>query len=139
MIYSGTVAAVFEAAYWNHSALAISTYPDNRDGAAAQLDPIYNYIKDNNLFEYNPIYNVNIPHSPKGILITKQGSPYFDDGFKHIGDDMYLQTGEMIPDEYPNDLSRDTVALANGYISITPLTLSRINESAFNALKAKNL
>ena len=139
MIYSGTVAAVFEASYWKHKALAISTYPDNRDGAAENLDLIYNYIKENNLFDYNDIYNVNIPKSPRGILITRQGSPYFDDGFKHLGDDMYLQTGAMIPDEHPNDLTRDTVALVNEYVSITPLTLSRINESAFNTLKAKNL
>ena len=139
MIYSGTVAAVFEASYWKHKALAISTYPDNRDGAAENLDLIYNYIKENNLFDYNDIYNVNIPKSPRGILITRQGSPYFDDGFKHLGDDMYLQTGAMIPDEHPDDLTRDTVALVNEYVSITPLTLSRINESAFNALKAKHL
>ena len=100
---------------------------------------LYNYIKDNNLFDYNDIYNVNIPKDPRGIIITCQGTPYFTDEFKPIGNDMYLQTGEMIPDEKPNDLSRDTVATANGYISITPITLSRLNKDAFTALKAKNL
>ena len=34
MIYSGTVAAIFEAAYWNHNALAFSTYPDAAGDAA---------------------------------------------------------------------------------------------------------
>lgn len=139
MIYSGTVAAIFEASYWKHRALALSTYPDTRDDAAAQLDYIYNYIKDNNLFDFNDIYNVNIPKNPRGIIITCQGTPYFTDEFKPIGNDMYLQTGEMIPDEKPNDLSRDTVATANGYISITPITLSRLNKDAFTSLKAKNL
>ena len=139
MIYSGTVAAAFEASYWNHKALAISTYPDARDEAAAELDHIYNYIKENNLFDYNGIYNVNIPKAAKGILITRQGSPYFDDGFEPIGNDMYIQTGAMLPDEHPEDLSRDTVAVLNGYISITPITLSRLNGAAFDALKAKNL
>ena len=45
MIYSGTVAAIFEAAYWNHNALAFSTYPDAAEDAAKELDNIYNYIK----------------------------------------------------------------------------------------------
>ena len=37
VIYSGTVAAIFEAAYWKHNALAISTYPDTAEEAAAEL------------------------------------------------------------------------------------------------------
>ena len=139
MIYSGTVAAIFEASYWNHKALAFSTYPDTRDEAAAQLDSIYNYIKENNLFDYNDIYNVNIPPMANGIKITCQGSAYFSDAFKPIGNDMYLQTGERVPDEAPEDLERDTVAVENGFISITPITLSRLNKSAFDELKNKGL
>jgi 5'-nucleotidase len=38
IIYSGTVAAIFEAAYWKTRAIAFSTYPDNRDFAASKLD-----------------------------------------------------------------------------------------------------
>ena len=67
IIYSGTVAAVFEAAYWGHKAIAISTYPDTQKEAAAQLDGIYNYIKENKLLETNPIYNLNIPKESRGI------------------------------------------------------------------------
>ena len=139
MVYSGTVAAIFEASYWKHKALALSTYPDTRDEAAAELNRIYNYIKENDLFNYNDIYNVNIPPMAKGIKITCQGTPYFTDEFKPIGNDMYLQTGDKIPDEDPTDLSRDTVATENGYISITPLTLSRLNKDAFAILKSKSL
>ena len=134
VIYSGTVAAIFEAAYWNHNALAISTYPDSAENASRALDSIYNYIKEKKLFDYNPIYNVNIPEASRGIKITKQGSPYFDDGFKPLGNDMYIQTGERLDDEFPTDLSRDTVAVENGYISISPLTLNRTNFEAFERL-----
>lgn len=139
MIYSGTVAAIFEASYWKHKALAISTYPDTLHNAAAQLDVLYNYIEENKLFEYNDIYNVNIPAFSKGIKITSQGTPYFSDRFEPLGNDMYLQKGERIPDESPEDLSRDTVATENGYISITPITLSRLSTYAFRKLKDKNL
>ena len=136
MIYSGTVAAIFEAAYWNHKALAFSTYPDNRDGAAAELDRVWQYVCENSLFCHNPIWNVNIPKEVKGVRITKQGTPYFTDGFKLVDEEksLYLQTGDMIPDECPEDLSRDTVAVVNGYISLTPVTLNRTSFGAFDAL-----
>ena len=134
MIYSGTVAAIFEAAYWNHNALAFSTYPDSAEEAAAELDRIYNYIKEKKLFDYNPIYNVNIPKESRGIKITCQGSPYFDDDFKHVEGDLYLQTGKRVEDEHPTDLTRDTVAMENGYTTLTPLTLCRTNMEAFAKL-----
>ena len=136
MIYSGTVAAIFEAAYWKHNALAISTYPDSAIDAARELDNIYNYIKERKLFDYNPIYNVNVPKASRGIKITKQGSPYFDDEFKHLGGDMYLQTGKRVEDELPTDLTRDTVALESGYTTLTPATLLRTNMEAFERLTA---
>ena len=137
VIYSGTVAAIFEAAYWNHRALAISTYPDSQSEASKALDSIYNYIKEKNLFDFNPIYNVNIPHESRGIKITKQGSPYFNDGFKHLDGDMYIQTGERIDDEQPCDLTRDTVAIEQGYVTLTPLTLNRTNFEAFETLTSQ--
>ena len=138
LIYSGTVAAIFEAAYWKHNALALSTYPDTRDEAAAELDRIFSFVTENRLFDKSLIYNVNIPKDPKGILITRQGSPYFDDGFKALDTDMYIQTGEKIPDENEGDLKFDTVATESGYITLTPLTLSRMNEAAYENLKALN-
>ena len=134
VIYSGTVAAIFEAAYWNHKALALSTYPDTAEEAALELDNIYNYIKENNLFDYGLIYNVNVPKASRGIKITKQGSAYFNDGFKPLGDNMYIQTGERIADEDPLDETRDTVAIENGYTTITPLALTRMNFEAFEKL-----
>lgn len=138
MIYSGTVAAIFEAAYWKHNALALSTYPTTRDEAAAELDRIWSFVTENKLFEHGIVYNVNIPKEPKGILITRQGSPYFDDGFERLEGDMFIQTGKKIPDEHEGDLRFDTVATEAGYITITPVTLSRMNESAYEALRALN-
>ncbi len=134
IIYSGTVAAVFEAAYWNHRAIALSTYPDNLGYAAEQLDRIYSFFERGELFSKALIFNVNIPYIAKGIKITKQGSPYFNDGFERISDNLYMQTGGRVPDLCPTDLSRDVVALEAGYISVTPITLNRVDIDAYNAL-----
>ncbi len=131
IVYSGTIGAIFEAAKHNIPAIAFSTFVGNQAHAVEHLDSIYKYICDNGLLEENPIYNVNIPKEIKGIRITYQGSQYFSDGFVKVGEDMYLQTGEKIPDEYPNDLNRDTVAIHSDYISLTPLLVTRTNMEVY--------
>jgi 5'-nucleotidase len=139
IVYSGTVAAVFEAARMGIKGIAFSTFPHSQKEAAQYFDMAYDYIVSNNLFDDTLIYNVNIPERVCGIRITYQGSPYFDAGFDPLGDDMYMQTGDMLPDEFPTDLDRDTVAVKNGFISVTPLTLSRLNSEAYKSLKNSGL
>ena len=132
VIYSGTVAAIFEAAYWNTNAIAISTYPDTLDSAIKYMDDVYTFICKNKLFDVNGIYNVNIPKTAKGIKVTKMGTPYFDDSFRLVDkeNDMWLQCGTMIDDSEPDDITRDTVALKKGYIALSALTVDRVNHEA---------
>ena len=134
IVYSGTAGAIFEAGRLRHNAIAFSTYPDTLECAKEHLTEVYDYITENKLFDLNPLYNVNIPKTARGIKITQQGSAYFSDGFRHIEGDMYIQTGERIPDEHPDDVTRDTVAMEQEYISITPLDLSRTEMNVFKKL-----
>lgn len=127
LVYSGTVAAIFEAARLGARGIAFSTFPHSQDFASQYFDEVYKFITDNDLFRENLIYNVNIPDEVKGIHLTYQGSPYFSDTFKKGEGDMYLQIGERIDDVCPDDLKRDTVAIHKGYISVTPLLSMRTN------------
>jgi 5'-nucleotidase len=136
IVYSGTIAATFEAARLGIPAIAFSTFPNEQEEAAKLFDEAYGYIVNNKLLEENPLYNVNIPAKAKGIRMTYQGSPYFSDEFvKADGEDMYVQSGGPIPDVQPNDLDRDTVAIHNGFISITPLLVTRTNMEVFRKYK----
>ena len=137
IIYSGTVGAIFEAAHQHHRGIAFSTNTENLNEAAKYLDEAYNYIINNNLFDYANLYNVNIPKEVKGIKITKQGDAYYSDSFHLVEENIYVQYGEMVPDTHPEDMDRDTVAFANGYISITPMTKERTDLVAFDKLKDK--
>lgn len=139
IIYSGTMGAIFEAGNQHHRGIAFSTTPDNLEGAAKYLDEAYNYIINNNLFNYSDLYNVNIPEEVKGIKITKQGDGYFSDAFHQIDETTYTQYGELIADTCPDDITRDTVAFGQGFISITPMTKERTDLVAFEKLKDKNL
>ena len=135
IIYSGTMGAIFEAGNQHHRGIAFSTTPNNLESAAKYLDEAYNYIINNNLFDYSDLYNVNIPEEVKGIKITKQGDGYFSDAFHQIDETTYTQYGELIADTCPDDMDRDTVAFGAGYISITPMTKERTDLVAFEKLK----
>ena len=138
IIYSGTMGAIFEAGNQHHKGIAFSTTPKNLENAAKYLDMAYNYILDNNLFDYSDLYNVNIPEEVKGIKITKQGDAYFSDAFYQVDETTFTQYGEMIADTCPEDKDRDTNAFADGFISISPMTKERTDLNAFAKLKELN-
>ena len=133
LVYSGTVAAIFEAARLGHRGIAFSTFPDSQEFASQYFSDVYKFITDRDLFDKNLIFNVNIPDEVKGMHLTYQGSQYFSDIFKKGEGDMYLQVGSRIEDICPDDLKRDTVAIHNGYISVTPLLHLRTNMELVNA------
>lgn len=136
--YSGTVGAIFEAAYMGVKALAFSTDPESFDTAKANLNKVYDFITKNELFKYNDIYNINIPLVPHDeILVTKQGGPYFKDRFHHIGNDVYQVEGYSVYKGAEN-YSEDLDATLNGYTSISPLTASSNCDWAFEAIKHLN-
>ena len=135
IIYSGTMGAIFEAGNQHHKGIAFSTTPDNLEGSSKYLDEAFNFIVNNNLFDYSDLYNVNIPEEVKGIKITKQGDGFFSDAFHQVDEITYTQYGEMIADTCPEDKTRDSVAFGEGYISVTPMTKERTDLPAFEQLK----
>ena len=133
IMYSGTVAAASEAVNLGMNALALSTNPENYDHSTDALDTVWAYIQKNDLFRHNRLYNVNMPASPKGIRITRQGGPYYSDDFPYIGNDLYKPMGKPIWED-SGDETLDTDATMAGYITITPMTIDRTNWDIFRKL-----
>ena len=133
IVYSGTCGAIFEGSRVGINGLAISTDVDNLMNAPEHLDMVWDYIQKNDLYAYNSLYNVNIPHDPKEIRITKQGGMYYTDTFVHRGGQLYVQSGEVVKDAGPDPLS-DINAIRANAISITPLIASRTEMSVFQKL-----
>lgn len=133
IMYSGTVAAASEAVNLGMNALALSTNPENYDHATDALDTVWAYIQENDLFRHNRLYNVNMPASPKGIRITRQGGPYYSDDFPYIGNALYKPMGKPIWED-SGDETLDTDATMAGYITITPMTIDRTNWDIFRKL-----
>ena len=135
IMYSGTIAAVYEASSQGLNAVALSTSPDYYEAAIRHLDEIFEYLRHNRLLEIHGIYNINIPPQHKGVRITRQGGHYFSDHFILLEGDMYKPVSHCIY-ESQNDLTLDTDATVQGYISIMPLTIDRTDHRVYLALTA---
>lgn len=137
IMYSGTVAAVFEASNLGMQAIAVSTEPSSISTAWEHLDRVWEYFMQHKLLERHDCYNVNIPSSAGDIRITRQGGPYFSDDFQPEENDLYRPKG--IPVYRPSNSCFDTdTVLTNRQISIMPLTCQRVDFAAYEDLKGLN-
>ncbi len=136
IVYSGTCGAIFEGARLGIKGIAISTDPRSFAEAIAKLDRVWEYMESRDLLGINDLYNINIPITDHGITVTRQGGIYFTDEFAYIGDNMYEQRGELLRSD-SRDLSLDTDAIRNDYISITPLTAERTALDVFKRLRGE--
>ena len=137
IMYSGTVAAVFEASNLGMKAIAVSTDPGSISTAWEHLDRVWEYFQQHKLLERHDCYNVNIPGNPGEIRITRQGGPYFSDDFQPEENDFYLPKG--IPVYAPGNCCFDTdTVLTNHQISVMPLTCQRVDFAAYEDLKSLN-
>ncbi len=137
IMYSGTVAAIFEAWAQGVPGVALSTAPSNYDHATDHLDRVLAYFKEKDLLSKGSLYNVNIPPQAGQIRITRQGGPFYCDDFVPQEGGMVMPTGRFVfvPTD---DLTLDTNAVTSGYISISPLTTDRTDLALYRQLCTLN-
>ena len=123
ILYSGTVAACFEAGVHNCKAIAFSC-ERNEFISAVQISDIINFIENNQTLKNSPILNVNMPIKAKGIKITKQGGNQFSHNYDLI-DGLLYATGECLYGKEEKDICADIRAYYDGYVSVSPLTIDR--------------
>jgi 5'-nucleotidase len=133
--YSGTVTAAMEAAIWGKPGVAVSLdSPENHLGsldyitAARVARKIVATVMRQGLSK-GTLLNVNIPYLPEekiqGFLITRQGLRLYRDSLVKREDPKgqpYYWIGGEAPTGIP-EAGTDFGALADGYVSITPLKL----------------
>lgn len=138
IVYSGTCGAAFEAAYFGVYSVALSTEPNAFEGIEEHLETVYRFFREHALFDVHRLYNVNIPRTVKGIRVTRQGGPYYKDTFSDEGNGMVLAQGYSAYRER-GDQTLDTESVFGGYISVTPLSVGRTDESVYQSLSGLNL
>ncbi len=130
IIYSGTVSAATEARILGIPSMAISlaTFVDPDWTYAAALGRRLGALILARGLPRKVLLNVNVPNLPrariKGIKITKQGDSAYVEEYEMRHDPRrqpyyWLSGSYQMHDEDP---STDAWAVANGYVSITPVT-----------------
>jgi 5'-nucleotidase len=123
ILYSGTVAACFEAGIHNVKAMAFSC-ERNEFISARNISDVINYINDNKKLKNSPILNVNMPINHKGCVITVQGYKQFTSEYL-LKDGLLYANGQFLNGKLETNESSDIMNYHRGYISITPLTTDR--------------
>jgi 5'-nucleotidase len=129
VLYSGTVSAATEAAILGIPAMAVSVAQKKTppyEWVLPHVEALAGWILKNGL-PPGVALNVNVPAVPpdhvKGFKLTRQGLSKFRETFEERedprGDRYYWLFGEPTAQEAAHDV--DVVAVAGGYVSITPL------------------
>ena len=154
VLYSGTVGAAFEGRLMKQPAIAVSlagpnvrSYQDAQDYAQA-ANWVYGFIK-NGLPELPPrhIFNINIPDTAeiKGTLVTYQGRRKQTKPITTQVDPRGRQVvwiglaGEAVTDPEKSQLGyqSDFYAIANGYVSVTPIQMDATNYQVLASLESQ--
>lgn len=128
--YSGTCGAAFEAAASGIKSIAFSTWPEDYVAAEQSLPRVWEYIRSRDLLSFAPILNVNIPPEAGDILWTRQAGPYYLDHYEKTEGSLVQARGYSVYDG-SFDPKKDLDAVMKGYISISPLSIARTDEAAY--------
>lgn len=132
--YSGTCAAIFEAAERGVPGIAFSAdpagFPDEKT-LGKVWEKLMTFREKSNAV----CLNVNFPLSPRGLRVAKQGGGYYMDNLVPDEHGRYRADGAFV---YQNrgDLTLDTDAVTAGFVSVTPLSTSRTDQEAYRILDA---
>jgi len=145
-IYSGTVSAATEGSILNIPSFAISlaTYKKPDFGPAAEFAA--EFVQDFEKIEMPKctLLNINVPAIPKkdiqGVRVTRQGMALYEEQY-HTAQDPFNRTYYWLIGEKKDietDLHVDDGALANNYISITPIHFNLTHKKLVDELQRLN-
>lgn len=129
VLYSGTVAAAIEGAFFGFTSVAVSLEYDehaNFPRAASMARGVIEQILDHPS-STERLYNLNLPtaamEDPKGLKVVPMGVARYGEHFikrkDPKGRNYFWATGDPPPQKEPQET--DLSALADGYVSLTPL------------------
>ena len=145
--YSGTVSAAIEAAIIGRPALAVSVASWDADihwGPAADFAARIAWWLIAHPLPPNTILNLNAPNLPqsdvKGVAVTTQGRRQYVDRVEKrtdpLGKPYYWLGGSLAEEAAGAEPGSDVRAVADGYLSLTPIHLDLTAYSLLPLLKA---
>lgn len=142
IMYSGTCGAAKQGLVFKKKCLALSAehFDDNKH-VKEYIPKVLKYLTENDLLsdEYYLNVNLNPTNVPyKGIRLTQLFLRYLSKyTLTELGNDQYVVKHIHDEDIYDND-DYDVSAVHNGYISVTPVSLTDYKGEFFDKIKNKN-
>jgi 5'-nucleotidase len=145
VLYSGTVAAAVEGAFYHHTSIAVSlqytkAQPLDFPRAAALARKVIEQILSHPL-EAGTLVNVNIPALEKGpvrgVRVAPQNVVPYVEQFDRRTDPrgrvyFWNMPGVACPEPHPDS---DEMALSEGYITVTPLQFNLTHQPLLRAMR----
>ena len=143
--YSGTVSAAMEATLLEIPSIAFS----NQINGCVNWDVPEHYIEQlirsitQTTIAHDRLVNVNFPavalDAVKGIKVCPQGRRKLDDNLDRRTDPQgrpYIWIGGQRTEPFNNPLESDLTMIAQGYITVTPLSLDMTDYDSISAIRA---
>ncbi|MEO7985451.1 MAG: 5'/3'-nucleotidase SurE, partial [Gemmatimonadales bacterium] len=148
VLYSGTVAAAMEAVTLGVPGIGISfsgNQPETMATYGELLVSLVRRITSRLNFPEHMLLNINLPNVPasdvRGIKVTKLGSRYFSESLTRMkdpwGHEIFWIGGGTIT--WTGTDNSDHLAVAEGYISVTPLHMDLTNYSLIETVTGWSL
>ncbi len=152
VLYSGTIGAAFEGRLMKHAAIAVSLAGanvrnyDRAEDYAQAAQWVHDFIAQGlPILPARHIFNINIPdvEQIQGVQLTYQGrrlqSKPISSHVDPRGRQVYWigLAGEAVtePKKNAHNVQSDFFAVANGYVSITPIQMDATNYTVLDALQ----
>ncbi|WP_432212198.1 5'/3'-nucleotidase SurE [Anaerobaca lacustris] len=140
--YSGTVAAAMEAAFLGIPSVAMSLAAEKEmdfDGAAEHCIDVLERLGP---LKARDVINVNVPllsrGDPKGIRVVAQATSGFHEYYIPQGDDEARTLFQLAGGGHRRELLPvDTTALAEGFITVTPLRPDMTDHAKIEPMKSQ--
>jgi 5'-nucleotidase len=145
ILYSGTVSAAMEGAFFNIPSIAVSLTGSghrNYEAAADFVAKLLPFLHKAEMFVGKTLLNINVPNIPadqiKGAMVTKLGVRAYNDHFEKRVDPRgkvyYWLAGEAI--EEGEEENTDAWCVAHHMISLTPITFNMTDFALVDKLRA---
>lgn len=148
VLYSGTVAAAMEATVVGIRAVALSyagDFPEESEGREELITAVLRTILSRDTFPEDTLFNVNFPavqpSEVKGIRVTSLGRRRYLDSITRAKDPSgkeYFWIGGGVV-QWRGDAGSDFQAVADGYVSVTPLHLDLTNHELLEDIRGWDL
>lgn len=148
VLYSGTVSAAMEGVMLGVPGVAISFAGGDPEIMATYRETLVRLIRRITSAEdypRNTLLNINLPRMPaaevQGLRVTRLGSRYFSDSLTRMKDPwgreiMWIGGGTIT---WTGGEDADHAAVAEGYISVTPLHMDLTNYSLIETVRGWRL